>query len=259
MASGRGAILAMPHLGGWDYGGAWFAATGYPSTVVVEQIDPPELFEFFREMRRGFGVDVVPLDKDAGPAILAALRRGGMIGLVCDRDITGTGIPVEMFGAPTTLPAGTGDARVAHGRRPAAGHRVLRGQRPASWGGASGHPRRAHRQAARRRHHRHPEARQRARAPHLDRAGAVARLPTELARPRRLASPRCKQRCCVAGDGGRRDSRIPLPGPGQVLVDVLACGICGSDLHFVKHGETMVDLAADAMPMPMNSTSAATS
>jgi len=106
LAAGRGAILAMPHLGGWDYGGAWFAATGYPSTVVVEMIEPPELFEFFREMRRGFGVDVVPLDKDAGAAILGALRRGGMIGLVCDRDINRTGIPVELFGAPTTLPAG---------------------------------------------------------------------------------------------------------------------------------------------------------
>lgn len=43
----------------------------------------------------------------------------------------------------------------------------------------------------------------------------------------------------------------PVPTQGQVLVDVLACGICGSDLHFVKHGQTMVDLAAEAMPMPM--------
>ena len=27
------------------------------------------------------------------------------------------------------------------------------------------------------------------------------------------------------------------PGPGQVLVETLACGICGSDLHFLKHGD----------------------
>lgn len=106
LAAGRGAILAMPHLGGWDFGGAWFAATGYPSTVVVERLDPPELFEFFREMRRGFGVDVVPLDQHAGAAILKALRRGGIIGLVCDRDISGQGIPVDFFGARTTMPAG---------------------------------------------------------------------------------------------------------------------------------------------------------
>jgi threonine dehydrogenase-like Zn-dependent dehydrogenase len=28
----------------------------------------------------------------------------------------------------------------------------------------------------------------------------------------------------------------PVPGPGEVLVDVLACGICGSDLHCASHG-----------------------
>ena len=29
----------------------------------------------------------------------------------------------------------------------------------------------------------------------------------------------------------------PVPGPGQVLTKVLACGICGSDLHLLVHGE----------------------
>ena len=31
----------------------------------------------------------------------------------------------------------------------------------------------------------------------------------------------------------------PVPGPGQVLVKTLACDICGSDLHALKHGEQM--------------------
>ncbi|GLZ51400.1 alcohol dehydrogenase [Actinomycetospora sp. NBRC 106378] len=28
----------------------------------------------------------------------------------------------------------------------------------------------------------------------------------------------------------------PEPGPGEVVVDVLACGVCGSDLHCARHG-----------------------
>jgi threonine dehydrogenase-like Zn-dependent dehydrogenase len=40
----------------------------------------------------------------------------------------------------------------------------------------------------------------------------------------------------------RDDVPEPVPGPGQVLVGVTACGICGSDLHFAKHGETMLEL-----------------
>ena len=42
----------------------------------------------------------------------------------------------------------------------------------------------------------------------------------------------------------RDDVDDPRPGPGEVLVEVAACGICGSDLHFVHHGETMLEVGA---------------
>ncbi len=35
----------------------------------------------------------------------------------------------------------------------------------------------------------------------------------------------------------------PEPGPGQVLVKTLSCGICGSDLHALHHAELMADYA----------------
>ncbi len=34
----------------------------------------------------------------------------------------------------------------------------------------------------------------------------------------------------------------PEPGPGQVLVKTLACGICGSDLHMLQHAERMIEI-----------------
>jgi 2-desacetyl-2-hydroxyethyl bacteriochlorophyllide A dehydrogenase len=37
----------------------------------------------------------------------------------------------------------------------------------------------------------------------------------------------------------------PEPGPGQVLVKTLACGICGSDLHALRHADRMVEAARD--------------
>ena len=37
------------------------------------------------------------------------------------------------------------------------------------------------------------------------------------------------------------DIPVPEPGPGEVIVKTLACGICGSDLHALKHAEKMVD------------------
>jgi L-iditol 2-dehydrogenase len=32
-----------------------------------------------------------------------------------------------------------------------------------------------------------------------------------------------------------RDLPAPVPGPGEVIVRVTACGICGTDLHFLRH------------------------
>jgi 2-desacetyl-2-hydroxyethyl bacteriochlorophyllide A dehydrogenase len=53
-------------------------------------------------------------------------------------------------------------------------------------------------------------------------------------------------RAAVLRDGRmvyRDDVPDPVPGPGQVLVGVRACGICGSDLHFAAHGSEVVALS----------------
>jgi 2-desacetyl-2-hydroxyethyl bacteriochlorophyllide A dehydrogenase len=51
----------------------------------------------------------------------------------------------------------------------------------------------------------------------------------------------------------RDDVTEPVPEPGQVLVDVKACGICGSDLHFAKFGDEMLALTDKVEGMPMGS------
>jgi threonine dehydrogenase-like Zn-dependent dehydrogenase len=48
----------------------------------------------------------------------------------------------------------------------------------------------------------------------------------------------------------RNDVGEPVPSFGQALVEVKACGICGSDLHFVKHGDAMMGLASQMEGLP---------
>src|SRR6185312_14358172 len=43
----------------------------------------------------------------------------------------------------------------------------------------------------------------------------------------------------------------PVPGPGEALVEVKACGICGSDLHALHFAEQMVDQAREAGLPPL--------
>lgn len=53
----------------------------------------------------------------------------------------------------------------------------------------------------------------------------------------------------------RGDVAEPIPATGQVLVQVEACGICGSDLHFARHGAEMLALGREAQDMPSLGTS----
>jgi threonine dehydrogenase-like Zn-dependent dehydrogenase len=41
----------------------------------------------------------------------------------------------------------------------------------------------------------------------------------------------------------------PKPGPGQILVRTIACGICGSDLHFLKFAEQMIQVGQELGPI----------
>ncbi|MHB1775101.1 MAG: phosphatidylinositol mannoside acyltransferase [Acidimicrobiales bacterium] len=106
MASGTGMILALPHVGSWEWGGAFLAAEGIPMTAVAERIEPPAFFDWLVAQRRAMGLTIVPLGGDSSRVVLRTLRQGGLVGLVCDRDIEGHGVPVTFFGEVTTLPAG---------------------------------------------------------------------------------------------------------------------------------------------------------
>lgn len=103
---GNGVILALPHLGGWEWAGRWMTGKGYKMTVVVEALEPPELFEWFADLRKDLGMTVVPTGPQAGAAVLSALRDGETVCLLCDRDLDHSGVEVEFFGERTTLPPG---------------------------------------------------------------------------------------------------------------------------------------------------------
>lgn len=106
LAGGKGVILALPHLGGWEWAGRWLADQRHPITVVVEALEPPELFEWFTNLRSKLGMNVIPLGDGVAGEILTALKNNHVVCLLCDRDLRGDGVPVEFFGETTTLPGG---------------------------------------------------------------------------------------------------------------------------------------------------------
>jgi lauroyl/myristoyl acyltransferase len=106
MESGNGVIMALPHIGSWEWGGAWLALQGYPMTSVAEPLQPPAMYDWFVAQREAMGLTIVPLGADASRVLLRTLRAGKLVGLLCDRDIAGGGVEVEFFGERTTMPGG---------------------------------------------------------------------------------------------------------------------------------------------------------
>src|SRR5207342_887337 len=81
---------------------------GLPVVSVAERLRPDELFRLFLEHREGLGMKIIGLDQDGhvGKALTTALSESRVVALVADRDLTGRGIEVEMFGGRRKLPAG---------------------------------------------------------------------------------------------------------------------------------------------------------
>jgi len=108
-AAGRGVVFALPHMGNYDQAGAWIIARGAGSlTAVIERVKPESVYDRFVAFREGLGMEVLPTSGGTQRfGILAQrLQAGKIVGLICDRDVTGGGIEVEFFGEKARMMGG---------------------------------------------------------------------------------------------------------------------------------------------------------
>jgi KDO2-lipid IV(A) lauroyltransferase len=103
-ASPGGLIFALGHIGNNEAVAAGVANRGWPISVVADDSSFPEMFERFRRLREAWGVHVIPWRNLR--EIYAVLKRKEMLALLVDWGYRSDGVPVRMFGAWTTLPAG---------------------------------------------------------------------------------------------------------------------------------------------------------
>lgn len=110
LSLGKGVILALPHIGNWEFAAIYPLVVGVRLVAVAESLADREMVDWFTEMRARMGIEVVLADGDAALTrqLLGALRDGAAVALVSDRDVTGTGVAVEFFGERTRMPIGPG-------------------------------------------------------------------------------------------------------------------------------------------------------
>jgi KDO2-lipid IV(A) lauroyltransferase len=107
LEGGRGAIVALPHVGNWDAAGPWLVAGGRSVVAVAEQLRPARLYDLFVRNRTASGIEVLGLgEAKIGRALASKLAEGRIVALVADRDLGGHGVEVVMFGGRRRLPMG---------------------------------------------------------------------------------------------------------------------------------------------------------
>jgi phosphatidylinositol dimannoside acyltransferase len=102
--SGGPLILVAAHVGNNEAVAAGLAGRGYPVSVVADDSAFPELFDHLRQQREAWGVKLIPWRNLRG--IFGVLRAGEILALLVDWGYRRDGIPVRLFDAWTTLPAG---------------------------------------------------------------------------------------------------------------------------------------------------------
>jgi KDO2-lipid IV(A) lauroyltransferase len=129
VAPGKAVLFVGLHLGSLELAVIFLAFRVGETVTPMETIDDPGLQAYFERTRGVAGVRLVGL-REARRELTRALANGIPVGLVGDRDLTGGGIPIELFGAPATMPMGPAMLAVETGvptyamtvRRAGAGH-----------------------------------------------------------------------------------------------------------------------------------------
>ena len=106
-ARGKGTILVVPHVGGWEWAASWLdKVPKYQVTGVVEALDNDELRLWMEEWREAVGIQVLPLGQGLGGELARRLRANHVLWLMSDRNLGDGGVEVDFFGESTELPGG---------------------------------------------------------------------------------------------------------------------------------------------------------
>jgi len=111
---GKGVIVITGHIGCWELLPAYFAAMGYPVTVIGRRMTVTRLNQRLVGVRRGLGI--VSLDRDGNPRpMFDVLSRGEILGVLIDQHTRVAGTWVPFFGRPAYTPTAVAKFALATG------------------------------------------------------------------------------------------------------------------------------------------------
>ncbi len=115
LAEDRGMVAVLSHMGNWDLIGAYATRNIIPVTAVAEVLKPREVFEQFVAMRENIGINVLGHEGSSTFRTLISVARSQRV-LVCllaDRDLSGSGVKVQMWGKTVKVAPGPAALAIA--------------------------------------------------------------------------------------------------------------------------------------------------
>jgi KDO2-lipid IV(A) lauroyltransferase len=106
----EGPVVAVSaHTGNAELAVQALTWRGRPYVALVERLEPPSVAEHVARLRTAAGGTFHEADFQGLKALIGALRRGELIGVMGDRDLQHTGVCVQLAGREVRLPRGPWD------------------------------------------------------------------------------------------------------------------------------------------------------
>lgn len=113
--SGRGAVLVSAHFGSPEMAVQGLAAEGFPIFALTEPLQPQKLSDFTHWLRSRHGHEYRTVGFGAIKEAIRRIKKGGLVAILLDRDVGGTGVPMQFCGAETRIPLGAVDLALRTG------------------------------------------------------------------------------------------------------------------------------------------------
>ena len=104
IAQGQGVLYLSAHFGNFERCSKWVTLQGIPMTVVARDANQNAVTKMVSDTREAAGAKIAPRGKPT--AAVRALKKGEVVGIVCDQNAAGPLMPFFGHGAASALGAG---------------------------------------------------------------------------------------------------------------------------------------------------------
>jgi KDO2-lipid IV(A) lauroyltransferase len=105
--AGNSVVMLTAHCGNWEWLSYATGMFGRPLAVMQRERDQANINDYITELRAKSGVRTIDRGSSSSPReLIAALRRGGILGFVMDQNIRTESVKVPFFGVPAPTPLG---------------------------------------------------------------------------------------------------------------------------------------------------------